>query len=248
MTERRRGLTAAGAIKAILAIQIAIAVILFSRDMATVMPRLSLAPAAPQLTSPVSPGDQRRRYDPRRVPVNPGLPDTGDMPSRLLFEDSGDMLQITGVIAPGDAMRFGDWLEAHDLPETVMLNSTGGSVADALDIGRTLRAAGVHTAVGVDAVCLSACPYILASGTERKVNSGGYIGVHQHFFGASELLPAFIAVEDIQRGQAEVVEYLSEMGIDLRLMRHSLATPPDEIYILTAQELIDYSLATEITE
>ena len=44
------------------------------------------------------------------------------------------------------------------------------------------------------------------------------------------------------------MEYLSEMGIDLRLMRHSLATPPDEIYILTAQELIDYSLATEITE
>ncbi len=248
MTEPRPGrrLTAARAIKAVLAIQIGIAAILFARDIATALPRLSLAPDAPRLTQPVAPGDQRRRYDPRRVPARPGTqgPDAGDMPSRLLFEAEGDTLRLTGVIAPGDAARFADWLDGRDLPAAVTLHSTGGSVMDALDIGRALRAAGAATRVEAGQVCLSACPYILAAGTDRAADPQGYVGVHQHYFGESELLPAFIAVEDIQSGQAEVVDYLDEMGIDLRLMRHSLATPPDEIYILTPEELAEYRLVT----
>ena len=248
MTEKpdTRRLTAAGAIKGVLAIQIAIAVILLARDISTVIPRLSLAPAAPQLTQPVAPGDQRRRYDPKHVPSpGPQGPETGDMPSRLLFEADGDALRLTGVIAPGDAARFAKWLEGREMPASVELHSTGGSVIDALEIGRTLRKDGATTRIEAGNVCLSACPYILSAGTTRAVDPLGYVGVHQHYFGESELLPAFIAVEDIQLGQAEVVDYLLEMGIDLRLMRHSLATPPDEIYILTQEELTDYNLITD---
>ncbi len=251
MTERRRGrITAAGAIKAILGIQIGIAAILFGRDIATVLPRLSLSAPAPQLTKPVAPGDQRRRYDPRRVPAAPGqpLPDSADMPARLLFEIRGDALHLTGVIAPGDAARFAEWRAGRDLPGLMRLHSTGGSVPDALEIGRALRHAAAETEIAAGSVCLSACPYILAAGTTRRVGDDGYVGVHQHYFGESELLPAFIAVEDIQRGQAKVVAYLDEMGIDLRLMQHSLATPPDEIYILTPEELQDYALVTEPAE
>ena len=97
-------------------------------------------------------------------------------------------------------------------------------------------------------VCLSACPYILASGVERQVHKDAYVGVHQHSYGESTVLPAFLAIEDIQRGQGEVMEYLDAMGIDLRLMQHALATPPQEIYILIPEELERYALATEILD
>jgi hypothetical protein len=246
-------MTAAGAIKGILVLQIGIAAILFSRDIATVLPRLSLAPAAPALTQPVRPGDQTRRYDPRFAPAGPaapgtGLPDAGDMPARLRFTllPDGTTVALTGEIAQGDAARLTDWLIGRDTPGRVQLNSTGGSVSDALDIGRMLRDAGAATEVTQDAICLSACPYILAAGTDRTVHRDAAVGVHQHYFGENTALPAFLAVEDIQRGQAEVMGYLDDMGIDPLLMRPALATPPGDIYILLPEELDRYRLATEI--
>ncbi len=254
MTERAgrfRNLTAAGAIKAILALQIGIAGLLFARDMALILPRLSLAPSAPQLTQPVRPGDQTRRYDPRHVPARPSAPGTdlpaaGDMPSRLLFEALDDnAIRISGEIGPGDATRFSDWMEGRDAPVRVQLHSAGGSVTDALDIGRAIRTAGSGTEIAKGDVCLSACPYMLAGGVERSVDPQGFVGVHQHYFGENIALPAFLAVEDIQRGQAEVMGYLDEMGIDPLLMRHALATPPDDIYILLPEQLMQYRLSTE---
>ena len=254
MTRRAAGqLTPARALRGILVLQIAIAGVLFARDIAGTLPGLGLAPPAPALTEPVRPGDQTRRYD-RRVapalPARPGgdLPPPRDLPERLQFRLSGQTIALSGNIAPGDGDRFADWLGAADLPAdtglTVALASPGGSVADALAVGRAIREAGFATRIGAGAVCLSACPYMLAGGTGRSVDPEGYVGVHQHYFGESTVLPAGLAVSDIQRGQGEVLEYLGEMGIDPMLMRHSLATPPDRIYILVAEELADYRLVT----
>ncbi|MAB16290.1 MAG: hypothetical protein CMN07_03825, partial [Roseobacter sp.] len=86
----------------------------------------------------------------------------------------------------------------------------------------------------------SACPYLLAAGTSRTIPEDASVGVHQHFFGENTLLPTFLAVEDIQRGQGEVMEYLDQMGIDPLVMRHALATPSDEIYLLLPEELESY--------
>jgi len=245
---RGTGWSAARAIKAILALQIVIAGVLFANDIIRVLPSLGLAPSAPRLTRPVHPGDQTRRYDPKHVPTGPSVPGTGDMPSRLLFETSGDTLNLTGAIAQGDAERFDTWLQTHDLPLTATLHSTGGSVQDALAIGKRLREGEANTTVTAGKVCLSACPYIFAAGTDRHAHKDAYIGVHQHYFGENIALPAFLAVEDIQRGQGEVMGYLDDMGIDLRLMQPALITPPEDIYILTPDELTKYNLATEITE
>jgi hypothetical protein len=58
-------------------------------------------------------------------------------------------------------------------------------------------------------------------------------------------LPAFIAVEDIQRGQGEVMGYLIAMGVDPELMRVALLTPPEDIYLLTPEELMQFRLVTD---
>ncbi|MEL7116960.1 MAG: hypothetical protein AAGP08_15500 [Pseudomonadota bacterium] len=240
------GLTPARAIKLVLVVQLGIAAILFGADFARVLPSLGLSPTAPRLTQPVLPGDQTRRYDERHVPGRPDAPDTGDMPSRLLFEADETALTLLGSIADGDAERFDTWLAANRLPETVRFHSTGGSVQDALAIGRRLRAEGVETEMSAGQVCLSACPYMLVAGTTRRVHEDAYVGVHQHYFGENTALPAFLAVEDIQRGQGEVMAYLIDMGVDPALMQHALVTPPEAIYILVADELERYEIATEI--
>ncbi|WP_268921075.1 hypothetical protein [Sedimentimonas flavescens] len=44
------------------------------------------------------------------------------------------------------------------------------------------------------------------------------------------------------------MRYLIEMGVDPGLMIHSLNTPPDDIYVLVEEQLLETKLATEITE
>jgi len=239
------------ALRWILALQVALALVLAAADFARNVPPAAL-PAAlpfalpgarpPGLDAPIAPGDQRRRFGPG---AQPDLPEAGDMPSRLLMESDGEVLHLTGTIAPGDGARFAEWLAARPGTATrVALHSTGGSVSDALAIGRAIRMAGLGAEVEAGRLCLSACPYILAGGTERRVGAGAAVGLHQHYHGENMYLPAFLAVEDIQRGQSEVLAYLAEMGVDPLVLVPALATPPAEIYVLVPEELERYRMVT----
>jgi hypothetical protein len=227
--------------------QIGLAAILVFIELGPILPSLFAPSNAPEMTQPVQPGDQRRRYDPK-APTAPGGDIDPDMPRRLtaltLTQDGTSGLSLRGAIMPGDGERIAGELRAA-APAFVTLDSPGGSVADALTIGRVLRELGSTTRVQDGTICLSACPYIFVGGTERSVDEKGRLGVHQHSFGESTMLPAFLAAEDIQRGQAEVLDHLVTMGIDLRIMGPALATPADEIYILTQSELTDWNVITE---
>lgn len=201
---------------------------------------------APRLSEPVRPGDQRRLFNPGRDrPALAPARDPGKLPDRLTLTFDQGIWRLEGAIADGDAQRLIPQIDRADPPiETLILQSDGGSVRDALDLGRHLRAAGIGTRMLPGEYCYSACPYLFAGGHSREAAPSASIGMHQHYFGENTLLPAFVAVEDIQRGQAEVMGYLDDMGIDTRVMRHALATPPDEIYILLPEELARYGFTT----
>lgn len=227
-----------GAIRAVLISQVVLALGIVAMDL-----RGTQGAAAPGLFAPPAQGPSVRPYRPDLRPASPGAPAMRPMPERLEFDQADGAITVTGQIAPGDADRFAEWLDQTRPAEVrVALDSSGGSVSDALAIGRTIRAAGYATDVGSGAVCMSACPYILAGGVERSVDAGGVVGVHQHYFGENTILPAFMAVKDVQRGQASVMDYLTEMGVDLRLMSHALRTPPEEINVLSPDLMEELAL------
>lgn len=202
-------------------------------------------PKAPQLTEPIRPGDQTRRFRPDRAPPGGRPFPTSPLPERLVMTAISGGALLEGGIEDGDAERIIKQLETLvPAPETVTLNSPGGSVQDAMILGRYMRDAGLNITLRDGDICYSACPYLLAAGVKRSVPETASVGVHQHYFGKSTILPAFAAVEDIQRGQAEVMRYLDQMGIDTLVMQHALATPPDEIYVLLPEELERYKLVT----
>ena len=204
-------------------------------------------PKSPRLTEPVGPGDQRRQFRPERDrPATRPARDPGDMPPRLVLTAMGETTyRLEGTVAEGDAERIIKRMqEARPHPERLVLQSPGGSVADALALGRHLRAEGIEVRMLSGEYCFSACPYILAGGAVRDIPDEALVGVHQHYFGESTLLPASYAVEDIQAGQGEVMIYLDAMGIDPLVMHHALTTPPDEIYILLPEELRDYGFVS----
>ena len=232
----------------VLIFQLGLAVLLFWGDLGEGLRLPGFGPQAPELTEPIRPGDQTRRFRPDRAP-NPGqpMPDTA-LPDRLILTpvSGGRAALLEGTIEPGDAERITKQLADLDpAPEQVYLNSPGGSVQDALELGRYLRDEGLNTALRDGDICYSACPYLLAAGVARVVPESGSVGVHQHYFGESTILPAFVAVENIQRGQGEVMRYLDDMGIDPLVMQHALVTPPDEIYVLLPDELRRYGFIPE---
>lgn len=205
-------------------------------------------PDRPRLTEPVRPGDQRRTYRPERdrPPTQPAR-DPGQLPERLMLTQiDGSTYRLEGAVAQGDGARAKKLLsEATPTPEVLVLQSPGGSVRDALELGRHLRDRDIDTRMLAGEFCLSACPYILVGGNEREIDDDAQVGVHQHYFGKSTILPASFAVEDIQAGQGEVMVYLDDMGIDPMVMTHALATPPDEIYVLMPEQLRAYGFVTE---
>ncbi|KIN64002.1 Periplasmic protein-like protein [Sulfitobacter noctilucicola] len=235
----------------ILFFQILLGGLLFWGDLRNGLSLPGFGPRAPSLTEPIRPGDQTRRYREDRAP-SPGqpMPDTA-LPDRLVLTvvEAGQTVLLEGSIAGGDGARIAKDIAAlPQQPQRIILNSPGGSVSDALELGRFIRAEGIETRMREGDICYSACPYVLAAGTVRDIPEGGSVGVHQHYFGQSTLLPAFVAVEDIQRGQGEVMGYLDDMGIDPLVMRHALITPPDEIYVLVPAELREYGFITEPQE
>lgn len=157
----------------------------------------------------------------------------------------GGVLMLSGTIVPGAANQFAAEIDTRgDYVETVALNSPGGSVEDALSIGRMIRENGFATAVGDGALCGSSCPLVLAGGVERLISESAAVGVHQIYAGADgPEIGSAQAMSDAQAMTARIARYLGEMGIDPLLWVHAMETPPDMLYFLTIEEMEETGLA-----
>ena len=166
---------------------------------------------------------------------------------------SGGTLNVTGTIDLGSAERFRAELESvGEYVKTIALDSPGGSVNDALEMGRLIREGGYATSVASGALCASSCPLVFAGGKERLATATSAIGVHQIYASVSaESLPAGLqaageAMSDAQKTTAAITRYLTEQGVDPALWLHALETPPNRLYYLNAAELTEYRLATTL--
>ncbi len=250
------------AVRLCLGLQIGLAGLLISEDAIDWIRSLASDGIQHQETAPAAPGDQTRPFVPVAVPVlkDPSrrlnspvrLPEVLSRKLSFAIQETdvfGRVLLVSGGIGQGDAKRLESYLRDLDVPpDFVALYSPGGLVHEALAMGRLIRENGLKTLVTPDAACLSSCPYLLAGGVERHVSRSAWVGLHQHYHDRKTIIPSFLAVESVQTGQGETLEYLSEMEIDPLILIHVLKTPPEDIYILVEDELIEYRLATEIIE
>lgn len=214
----------------------------------------------PAPTLPVAPGDQTRRYDPRRIPTIPGderprgpvvLPERMEDMAFSYSESAefGRVMLVSGPIQEGDSDRFEIELGKQLVPpDTVALHSPGGAVSEALRIGEIIREAGLNTMIAPDAVCNSACPIVLFGGVERLVSKQGWVGMHQAYLGANTFLTSRDTAYTIQALQAEVMAYIDAMGVDPLVLSHAMATPPEDIYYLLPEELETYKVATRFLD
>src|SRR5207253_8838069 len=127
----------------------------------------------PAVRAPWLPGTDRRATPLPR-------PD-GAMAKPMTFElVGGGKLMATGTITPGISEAFAaEVARRGDYVKTVVLNSPGGSVTDALAMGRLIRDKKFATEVEAGKTCASSCPLVFAGGVERRAGANAAIGVHQ---------------------------------------------------------------------
>jgi hypothetical protein len=198
-------------------------------------------------TPSAQPLPARRSSGSRATPLH--APDA-KLRDAMAFDLVGDgRLMATGLIAPGTAKLFADELAKRGAYiKTVVLRSPGGSVTDALEMGRLIRDKKFKTEVENGRYCASSCPLVFAGGVERHAGSNAAIGVHQVAAVSVENLSVATGMEDAQKISAECQQYLRDMGIDLEVWIHAMETPRQELYYFQPTELLTLKLATAVDD
>jgi hypothetical protein len=202
-------------------------------------PALNLPSMVPSILAPLLPGaDKRLAPLPR--------PD-GATAKPMTFElVGGGKLMATGTITLGSSESFAAEVGRHsEYIKTVVLNSPGGSVTDALAIGRLIREKKFATAVEAGKYCVSSCPLVFAGGIERRAGDRATIGVHQvAAIGTVANSPPRDEMSVAQYISARCQRYLADMGVSLQVWVHAMETPHDKLFVFRPDELKSLNMVT----
>ena len=155
----------------------------------------------------------------------------------------------SGRFERDSAMRLADFLAGDALrttpaPTTLVFNSPGGSVGGAMDVGRLIRRSKLDTHAAVTlppvsagsaarpAVCASACALAFLGGVRRQVEPGARLGVHQFALAAG----GNVGDSATQGVIVRLAGYITEMGVDRRLLDIASLVPNDRMHWLTGDQ------------
>ena len=143
---------------------------------------------------------------------------------------SGDpaFIVIDGEIRSGDDEKFRK-IAAEYSDAFVVLNSGGGVIGPAMDIGRTIKLRGYKTAISKTGSCASACALIWVAGSKRVIFDGGEVGFHASYLDTDG------AKLEAGVGNALVGHYLSQLGFGEKTVVFATLAPPDKILWLNAE-------------
>jgi hypothetical protein len=207
-------------------------------EVRTDAPSTDLPSLLPSVSFPTIPNGDKR--------LTPRPQADGIMAKPMTFElVSGGKLMATGTITPGISEAFAaEVAKRGDYIKTIVLNSPGGSVTDALAMGRLIRDKNFATEIEPGKYCASSCPLVFAGGVERRVGDKAVIGVHQvAAVGQSGAAPRD-EMNIAQNISARCQRYLGDMGINLQVWVHAMETPHDKLFVFKPDELKSLNLAT----
>lgn len=163
---------------------------------------------------------------------------TGGAPARGAFslpEDQPDLIVLNADITDQTPTEFDRALAARPEVRIVALNSPGGSVDSALKMADEIHKRGLTTFVPRDMGCYSACAYVFFAGIDRQAE--GELGVHQI---SSEIADLVLA----QTTLGDVLDAMQSFGVHQQVISHMLRTPPDDMYVFSPAELIEFGITS----
>lgn len=135
-------------------------------------------------------------------------------------------VSIRGPIEAGDGEKFETVVRGLDRA-SVILQSPGGLVKEALHIGAAIRTEGFATMVPADNECFSACGLIWVSGVRRYMSETSLIGFHAAYREENgEYRESGVA-------NAEIGSYLTHLGLRIEAIRYFTIAGPNDFLLLT---------------
>jgi hypothetical protein len=176
-------------------------------------------------------------------------------------------VSAVGIITGDTPRDFEEFSRGRQLGgATVVLDSSGGSVNDAITLGRRFRNLGLLTTVGIslqnrsgqsarpavapEAYCESMCVFLLLAGKKRYVPEAAHVRVHQIWMGdrADDAKAASYSAQDlmiVERDIGRLAKYTFDMGGAGDLLSLALSIPPwEDLHELDAGELKLTNLVT----
>lgn len=155
--------------------------------------------------------------------------------------DGSAIILISGEITTGDDSKFRD-LSLRFPDAMVGLDSAGGAIVPALEIGRLIRLRGYSTAVTSSSLCTSACALIWLAGAPRFLDEGGAVGFHATYKDQGGKLV------ETGLGNALVGHYLSQLNLSERAVIFATSASPYEISWLSHANRISSGIEFSIPE
>lgn len=165
-------------------------------------------------------------------------------------------VQIDGEITDTTLSSFKLLMSRYANPPFlhVSLNSAGGEIFPAMEIGRITRAQYGVTQVGKQSGykgnkgigCFSACVLIYAAGIAKNIdlnengNGNWYpVGVHQHFLSRNQIesLSVEEGIELLKVSKNAIADYLHFMGVSQEFLSLSNSINADDLHYLSDKEL-----------
>jgi len=168
-----------------------------------------------------------------------------------------------GEIDNGSAQNFLDFVRASlpggELHGIVLLDSPGGHVVAAMELGETIRRLGMAIIVarpggrGLAQLyagrCYSACVYALMGGKKRWVPPQSRVGVHRMFTYSMNfsLVDGFVSERNLDDGEMRLrlSRYSRAMGVSPAVIDLAEHTSPDYLRLLTPGEIARWRLAAQ---
>ncbi len=179
---------------------------------------------------------------------------TASITDRITTEDAEKLVRYTNVFfnAPidydmtfivnpcGIKSKVSVWVD---------IDSTGGDVDAAMRIGDVLKKANELGRVRVpdQATCFSSCTLVLAAAKRRSIAPTAKVGIHR---------PYLPFAKQLSQGEMEglyatltkrIEDYLRGTDVSHQLVTDMMRIPPDQIRVLTTEQLQSYGLLQDTT-
>jgi hypothetical protein len=149
---------------------------------------------------------------------------------------SGTAITLNGLIGPDDAEAFKIKAGLFPGKATTILNSPGGNLVAAFDIGEFIRLRGWSTYVSDE--CDSACAMIWLGGAQRFITPNARIGFHA----------ASVNGQETGVGNVALGAYLNRIGLSHEAVIYATQSGPDTITYLTPSEAKRVGIEVSVVE
>lgn len=151
------------------------------------------------------------------------------------------MVYLRGELLPGDEMRFAkEVVRINEATSHILvhINSPGGSLVTAENLGRMIRDLGYTVFIEENGACASACFVVYALAISRSALSGE-LAVHRPYFDRKFYKEISLndALEKHRLAVEKFKEILARSGIPRDIVDMAVSRSSDDVYVLSKDEL-----------